>query len=96
MVLIKVVDFSIKFDKNFVSKKNFFHTHGFLTLEDALLTRDCCIKNETGLITMHYNHVFSNYMLNVVTIEEIRTLEDLKTHVRFATWTLSFVSSNIK
>ena len=35
---IKVVDFSIKFDKNFVSKKNFFHTHGFLTLEDALLT----------------------------------------------------------
>ena len=39
---------------------------------------------------------FSNFMLNVVTIKEIRTLEDLKNHVRFATCTLSFVSSNIK
>ena len=37
LVLIKVVDFFIKFDKNFVWKKNFFHTHGFLTLEGTQL-----------------------------------------------------------
>ena len=45
---------------------------------------------------MHYNHVFSIFVLNVVTMEEIRTLEDLTNHAGFATRTLYFVSSNIK
>ena len=44
LVLIKVVVFFIKFDKNFVWTKYFFHTYGFLSLEGPLLAGLCSRK----------------------------------------------------
>ena len=49
LVLIKVVDFFIKFDKNFVWNFFFFHTHSFLTKEGTQLA---------GYLLRSKNHAF--------------------------------------
>ena len=60
LVLIKVVDFFIKFDKNFVWTKYFFHTYGFLKLEGPLLAGLC--SREPGPVSRACSKVKKPYV----------------------------------
>ena len=75
LVLIKVVVFFIKFDKNFVWTKYFFHTYGFLSLEGPLLAGLCscepgpvsraCSKVKKPYVWKKY-FVQANFLSNLV------------------------------
>ena len=60
LVLIKVVVFFIKFDKNFVWTKYFFHTYGFLSLEGPLLAGLC--SREPGPVSRACSKVKKPYV----------------------------------
>ena len=75
LVLVKVVVFFIKFDKNFVWTKYFFHTYGFLSLEGPLLAGLCsrepspvsraCSKVKKPYVWKKY-FVQTNFLSNLV------------------------------
>ena len=60
LVLIKVVVFFLKFDKNFVWTKYFFHTYGFLSLEGPLLAGLC--SHEPGPVSRACSKVKKPYV----------------------------------